>query len=136
MAGQRFRCTPGGVCWLRLHLVWYPKYRRRVLGGWVARRLDERIVQIADEHGWQIVAHEVMPDHMHLFVQVGPSDSPAAVVRAFNGRTARVVRAEFPYVRWLATVLWSPSYFAASVGYVSKTTVRGYIEHQSDAAAA
>lgn len=47
MSGQRFRCTPGGVCSLGLHLVWCPKYRRRVLGG-----------QIAGEHGWQIVAQK------------------------------------------------------------------------------
>ncbi len=63
-----------------------PKYRRQVLGGRVARRLDELIEQIADEHGWRIVAHEVTPDHVHLFVRVGPVDAPAAVVRAFKGR--------------------------------------------------
>ena len=57
-----------------------------------------------------------MPDHVHLFVRVGPTDAPAAVVRAFKGRTARVLRAEFPYLRRFAKVLWSPSYFAASVG--------------------
>lgn len=133
MSGQRFRRTPGGVCSLGLHLVWCPKYRRRVLGGRVARRLDELIEQIADEHGWQIVAHEVMPDHVHLFVRVGPADAPAAVVRAFKGRTARVLRQEFPHLRNFAKVLWSPAYFAASVGYVSETTVRRYIEHQWDA---
>lgn len=109
------------------------KYRRRVLGGRVARRLDELIEQIADEHGWRIVAHEVMPDHVHLFVRVGPTDAPAAVVRAFKGRTARVLRQEFPHLRNVAKVLWSPAYFAASVGYVSETTVRRYIEHQWDA---
>jgi putative transposase len=61
MSGQRFRRTPAGVCSLGLHLVWCPKYRRPVLGGRVAGRLVEVIVEIADEHGWQIVAHEVMP---------------------------------------------------------------------------
>jgi len=132
MSGQRFRRRPGGVCWLGLHLVWCPKYRRRVLGGRVARGLDELIEQIADEHGWRIVAHEVMPDHVHLFVGVGPTDAPAAVVRAFKGRTARVLRQEFPHLRNFAKVLWSPAYFAASVGYVSQTTVRRCIEHQWD----
>lgn len=135
MSGQRFRRTPGGVCSLGLHLVWCPKYRRRVLGGRVAVRCTELLEQIADEHGWQIVAKEVMPDHVHLFVRVGPTDAPAVVVRAFKGRTARVLRAEFPYLRRFAKVLWSPSYFAASVGYVSESTVRRYIEHQWDAVA-
>jgi putative transposase len=109
VSGQRFRRPPGGVYALGLHLVWCPKYRRRVLGGRVARRLDELIEQIADEHGWQIVAHDVMPDHVHLLVRVGPIDAPAAVVRAVKGRTARVLRPEFPHRRNFATVWWSPA---------------------------
>jgi putative transposase len=136
MSGQRFRRTPGGVCSLGLHLVWCQKYRRRVLGGRVARRLDELIVQIAYEHDWQIVAQEVMPDHVHLFVRVGPTDSQPVVVRAFKRRTARALRPEFPYLRRFAKVLWSSSYFAASVGYVWESTVRRYIEHQWDAVGA
>jgi len=135
MSERRFGHTPGGVCslGLGLDLVWCPKYRRRVLGGRVGRRLDELLGQIAAERGWQIVVDEVMPDHVHLFVRVGPADAPASVVRALKGRTARVLRHEFPYLHRFAKVLWSPSYFAASVGYVSETTVRRYIEHQWDA---
>lgn len=129
MLGQRFRRTPRSVYVLRLHVVWWPKYRRRVLGGRVARRLDELIQRIADEHGWRIVAHEMMPDHVHVFVRVGPTDAPAAVVSAFNGCTARVRSQECSHLRNVAKVLWSPAYFAGSVGYV-ETTVRRYIEHQ------
>jgi len=133
MPERWFRHPPGGVCSLGLYVVWCPKYRCRVLGGRVACRLDELLRQIAVEHGWQIVARDVMPDHVHLFVRVGPSDAPASVVRAFKGRTARVLREEFLNLRDHAKVLWSPSYFAASVGYVSETAVRRYIEHQWDA---
>jgi putative transposase len=135
MSEQRFRRIPGGVCSLGLHLVWCPKYRCRVLGGRVAARCGELVELIASEHGWQIVAKEVMSDHVHLFVRVAPADAPASVVRAFKGRTARVLGAEFRYLRRLEKVLWSPSYFAASVGYVSESTVRGYIEHRWDAVA-
>jgi putative transposase len=114
--------------------VWCPKYRRRLLGGRVAIGLAELVEQIATENGWQIVAKEVMADHVHLFVRVRRIDAPAEVVRRFRGRTARVLRQEF---RWLARskVLCSPSYFAASVGYVSEATVRRYLEHQWDAVA-
>ncbi|WP_264916385.1 IS200/IS605 family transposase [Mycobacterium kiyosense] len=138
MSGQRFRRTPGGVCSLGLHLVWCPKYRRRVSVLGAAARWDRHRLGFTDPpwtttHGWHVVAHEVMPDHVHLFVRVGPADAPAAVVRAFKGRTARVLRQEFPHLRNFAKVLWSPAYFAASVGYVSETTVRRYIEHQWDA---
>lgn len=109
-----------------------PEYRRRVLGGRVAGPCGELVEQIAAEHGGKIVATEVTPDHVYLFVRVGPTDAPAAVVRAFTGRTARVLRAEFPYLRRFAKFLWSPSYFAASVGYVSESTGSRCIEHQWD----
>lgn len=133
MSDARFRRSAGGVTSLGLHLVWCPKYRKRVLVGQVAIRLDELLDEIAADNDWQIVAREVMPDHVHIFVRVRPPDSPAEVARCFKGRTSRVLRAE---CAWLGRhrVLWSKSYFAASVGYVSEQTVRRYIEHQWDAA--
>lgn len=103
---------------------------RSALGGCLH---DVSVRPFADEHGWQIVAKEVMPDHVHLLVRVGPTDAPASVVPTFKGRTTRVLREEFLYLRNHARVSWSPSYFAASVGYVSESTVRRYIEYQWDA---
>ena len=134
MSTARFRCSSGGVTSLGLHVVWCPKYRKRLLGERVAVRLSGLLDEIAADHGWEIVASEIMPDHLHIFVRVRATDSPAEVVRAFKGRTSRALRAEFP---WLGRkrVLWSKSYFAASVGYVSESTVRRYIEHQWDEAA-
>lgn len=134
MSTARFGRSSGGVTSLGLHVVWCPKYRKRLLGERVAVRLSGLLEEIVDDHGWEIVASEVMPDHLHIFVRVRATDSPAEVVRAFKGRTSRALRAEFP---WLGRkrVLWSKSYFAASVGYVSESTVRRYIEHQWDEAA-
>ena len=135
MSERRFGRTPGGVRSLGLHVVWCPKDRRRILGGRVAARCGELLEQIADEYGWEIVAKEVMPDHVHLFVRVGSTDASAQVVRAFTGRTARVLRSEFPHLRRFAKVLWSPSYVAASGGYVSESTVRRDIERRWGAVA-
>jgi putative transposase len=131
MSGVRFCRSAGGVASLGLHVVWCPKYRRRWLGGRLAVRLNELLDEIAAENGWEIVAREVMLDRVHILVRVGPTDSPAEVARRFKGRTSRVLRVEFP---WLGgkKVLWSKSYFAASVGYVCELTVRRYIEHQWD----
>ena len=132
MSERRFGRTSGGVCSLGLHVVWRPKCRRRIAGGRVARGCGELLGRIGGEQGWRIVAKDVMPDHVHLFVRVGPTDAPAAVVRAFKRRTARVLREEFPRLRYCAKVLWSLVCFAASVGYVSETTVRRDIQHQWD----
>jgi len=134
MSDARFRRSAGGVTSLGLHVVWCPKYRGRLLGGRVALCLNELLDEIAGENDWQIVAREVMPDHVHIFVRVRPTDSPAEVAAKFKGRTSRVLRAEFAWLE-RRRVLWSKSYFAASVGYVSKATVRRYIEHQWDVVA-
>jgi REP-associated tyrosine transposase len=132
MSQRRFRRIPGGVCWLGLHLVWCLKYRRRIVGGRVVVRCGELWEQIAAEHGWQIVAKDVMLDQVHLLVRVGPTDAPAAVLRSSTGRVARVLGEEFRYRRGLAQVLWSPWYVAASVGGVSESAVRGSVGHQWD----
>jgi putative transposase len=130
MSDTRFRRSAGGVTSLGLHILWCPTYRKRVLGGRVALRLNE----LLDENDWKIADRDVMPDHVHVFVRIRLTDSPAKVARKFKGRTSRVLRAEFA---WLGRkrVLWSTSYFATSVGYVSEQTVRRYIEHRWDDAA-
>ena len=131
MSQGRFRRTPGGVSWLGLHLVWCAKYRCRILGGRVAAGCGELLEQIADERGWQIVAREVMRDHVRLFVR--PTDASASVAGVLKGCTARVLCQEFPYLGDRAKVWWSPSYVAVSVGYVWESTVRRYVEHRGDA---
>jgi REP-associated tyrosine transposase len=135
MSEGRFPRTPGGVCSVGLHLVWCPRYRGRIVGGRVAARCGERLEQVAGGHGGEIVATAVMPDHVHVFVRVGPTGAPARVVRVFTGRTARVLGAGFRYLRRFATVLWSSLYVVASVGCVWGSTVRGDLEHQWDAVA-
>jgi putative transposase len=82
-----------------------------------------------------MVAKEVMSEHVHLFGRVGLADAPVSVVRAFTGRTARVLRAEFRYLRRLEMVVWSPSYLAASADDVWESTVRGDVEPRWDAVA-
>ncbi|WP_434091094.1 IS200/IS605 family transposase [Streptomyces flaveus] len=127
---RKVRRFSGGVYDLGLHVVWCPKYRRPVLAGRVAERLEELIRAKADERGWEIVALEVMPDHVHLFVKHDAKASASYVANQFKGFTSRVLRAEFPHLKSQLPTLWSSSYFAASVGAVSTQTVQRYIETQ------
>lgn len=126
----KVRRFSGGVCDLGLHVVWCPKYRRPVLGGRVAERLDELIRAKADERGWEIVTLEVMPDQVHLFVKHDPKSSASYVANQFKGLTSRVLRAEFPHLKSRMPTLWSSSYFAVSVGAMSAETVEEYINTQ------
>jgi putative transposase len=127
---RKVRRFAGGVCDLGLHVVWCPKYRRRVLGGRVAVRLRELIEQKATEREWEIIALEVMPDHVHLFVKHDAKSSASYVANQFKGFTSRVMREEFPHLKSSMPTLWSSSYFAASVGAVSANTVEKYINTQ------
>jgi len=122
--------SAGGVYDLGLHVVWCPKYRRQVLSGQVGIRLRELIDAKAAEHGWRLVACEIMPDHVHLFVKTTPKDSPAFVANQFKGSASRALRQEFPHLRSRLPTLWSRSYFAASAGAVSAATVQRYIGTQ------
>jgi putative transposase len=122
--------SAGGVYDLGLHVVWCPKYRRQVLSGQAGIRLRELIGAKAAEHGWRIVACQIMPDHVHLFVKTTPKDSPAFVASQFKGSASRALRQEFPHLRSRLPTLWSRSYFAASVGAVPAATVQRYIDTQ------
>jgi putative transposase len=115
---------------LGLHVVWCPKYRRPVPGGRVAARLRELTGQKAAEHGWEIIACEVMPGHVHLFVKHDPKAPASYVANQFKGFTSRVLREEFPHLRSRLPALWPESYFAASVGAVPAETVQRYIGTQ------
>lgn len=127
---RRVRRYSSGVHDLGLHVVWCPKYRRQVLEGRVAVRLRELIEQKAAERGWEIVAVEVMPDHVRLFVKHAPKASASYVANQFKGFTSQVLRAEFPHLRSRMPTLWSSSFFVASVGTVSADTVQRYIDTQ------
>jgi putative transposase len=107
----------GGVASLKFHLVWCPKYRRPVLVGEVADRLKSLIFQKAADLGATVHALEVMPDHVHLFVESRTEHSPAHLAAQFKGVTSHVLRAEFPHLRSRLPTLWSRSYFVASVGF-------------------
>lgn len=114
----------------QFHIIWCPKYRRPVLTDGVDTRLKEILHEVADEMGVTIKALEVMPDHVHLFLDFDPRLSAHAVIKAMKGRSARILRSEFPSLTSRLPCLWTRSYFLCSVGHVSEETIRNYIEAQ------
>ncbi len=129
-AEPRYRTNAGAVFSLKYHLVWCPKYRRKVLVAPVDARLKELIGEVAADHEITLHTVEVMPDHVHLFVEADPTLSVAEIVNRFKGRSSRVLRQEFASLRSRLPTLWSRSYYASSVGAVSEAVVRRYIEAQ------
>jgi len=120
----------GGAYDLGYHVVWCPKYRRAVLTGPVRGRLDMLIRAKCGEHDWSIVALDIEPDQVHLFVKAHPKHSPSYIANQIKGFTSRVLRDEFPQLRSRLPTLWSRSFFVATVGTVSADTIRRYIDTQ------
>jgi putative transposase len=115
------------------HMVWCSKYRRRVLTGIVADRLKEILMTVAVQRELEVIALEVMPDHVHLFASAPPTVSPADLVKVFKGVSARLLLNEFPTLAWRTGrgTLWAPSYFVGTAGNVSAEAVERYIAEQT-----
>jgi putative transposase len=127
---ERYAKNAGAVFSLKYHIVWCPKYRRPVLVKPVARRLKALLQEKAAELEMTIHVMEVMPDHVHLFVEANPMLCVAEIVNRLKGCTSHELREEFPFLRSRLPTLWSRSYYAGSVGSVSEAVVRKYIEGQ------
>lgn len=126
----RYARNAGAVFSLKYHLVFCPKYRRPVLVSPIDARLKDLVREIADNRDMTVHALEVMPDHVHAFIESDPRWAPAEIVARFKAVTSRVLREEFPALRSRLPTLWSRSYFIGSVGAVSEGTIRRYIAAQ------
>jgi putative transposase len=94
MQGYRHKTT--SVSLINYHFVWCPRYRRQVLGGEVKRRLEMLIGEVAATLECEILALEVMADHVHLFLSCPPTLAPCQIVFRVKGRSSRRLRQEFP----------------------------------------
>src|ERR1700681_3884830 len=130
VADNRYRVNAGSVFSLKYHLVWCPKFRKRILLDVLERRLRELLYQKAKEIKAEIHALEIMPDHVHMFVESDPRLAPAHLAAQFKGFTSHELREEFPWLRTRIPALWSRSYYIGSIGTVSESTVRRYIANQ------
>lgn len=130
MTEPRYRRNAGAVFNLNYHIVWCPKYRRKVLVGAIEARLKELLHEKAEALGVSVEGLEVMPDHVHLFISAPPSDAPQHFVNQFKGYTSRVLRQEFPALKSKLPSLWSRSYYIGAAGHVSAEVIQKYIEAQ------
>ena len=120
---------------LKYHLEWIPKYRRSFLTGELAVRLKQILYEIADEYGFQIIAIEVMPDHVHLLLEAPPKYAPSQIAGIIKGVSSKRMRAEFLQIIqryiWKENTLWARGYYIASVAdQVTTEIVKEYIEGQ------
>jgi putative transposase len=114
----------------KYHVVWCPKYRRKVLVGGIAERLVQIIREVAAEHEAKVVSLEVMSEHVHLLVECDPQFGIHRLVRLIKGRSSRLLRQEFPVLKRKLPTLWTNSYFVSTVGGAPLAAISQYIENQ------
>ena len=120
---------------IKYHFVWIPKYRKGILTKVRRSYLLYLLRRIAREFDLNIVEVEVMPDHVHLFLESSPRRSPAQIMNIIKSITAREMFKKFPELRQVlwGGELWGDGYFVATVGdKVTTETIREYIRHQRD----
>lgn len=112
------------------HVVWYPKYRRKVLTEGIAERLKQIISEVCQEHSSDLLSMEIMPDHVHLLVECDPQFGIHRLIRLLKGRFSRLLRQEFPVLKRKLATLWTNSYFVSTVGGAPLSVIKQYSENQ------
>jgi putative transposase len=116
----------------KYHIVWCPKYRRKVLIDGVDTRLKEILLEVATEFNSELIEMEVMPDNVHLLIECDPQFGIAKLIRYMKGRSSRYLRQEFPWLKSRLPTLGTNSYFIATVGGAPIAVIKQYIENQKN----
>ncbi len=114
----------------KYHVIWCPKYRRSVLVRGVDERLKILIHDVANERHVEVIEIEVMPDHVHLLCEVDPQFGVHKFIKQVKGRSSRLLRQEFPWLKSRLPSLWTNSYFVSTVGGAPLAVIKQYIENQ------
>ncbi len=112
------------------HLVWVPKYRRKVLVDPYDARLKEIVREIIGRWGQECIEMEVLPDHIHLLVGCDPQFGIHRLVRLVKGASSHQMREEFPELKKRLPSLWNNSYYVGTTGGVTLEVIKRYVEGQ------
>lgn len=130
---MKIKATKHAKFSLGYHIVWCPKYRHSVLEGAVEVELKQILSETCAAYGWSLESIEVMPDHVHIFVEADPQTAPVNIAKTLKSISAVHLFNRFPRLkqrRFWGSGLWSRGTYYGSVGHISEDTVRKYIESQ------
>lgn len=120
--------------YLKVHMIFVCKYRRKVFFGNFAESTKSVFHRIDDSSNFDIETMEVDKDHIHLLIAYLPRTSIASICNRLKSlSTNRLWKLHTPYLRkfyWYENLLWSDGYFVCSIGEASTETNRKYIENQ------
>lgn len=116
----------------KYHVVWCTKYRRKVLIDNAVQRLKEIITQVCLEKRADLIALEIMEDHVHVLVEIDPQYGIHKLIKILKGRSSRFLRQEFSWLKSRLPTLWTNSYFVSTAGGAPLAVIKQYVEQQKN----
>jgi putative transposase len=116
----------------KYRVVWCPKYRRKVLEGQIAKRCEQILRQTARKYRAEVIALEIMPDHVHLLVEIDPQFGIHRLVKNLKGVSSHQLRKEFASLVSRLPTLWTNSYFVSTVDGAPRSVIKQYVENQKN----
>lgn len=135
MAEEQYHSASHCKYLVQYHIIWCPKFRFSILKSGADEKLKEILNKICSDYGYTIKALEVMPDHIHIFVDAPQTVAPCDIARTLKSISAIEMFKAYPELkRFYARcgVLWSRGYFISTVGHISEAAVIRYIEEQKN----
>ena len=127
---NKYRHTNTTVSLINYHFVFCPRYRRKIF---LIPRVEERFKELIDEKckelNIKIIAIECDKDHVHIFLNCMPKQSPNDIMQYVKGYTSKILRKEFEQLAKMPS-LWTRSYFVSTAGNVCSETIKKYVENQ------
>ena len=115
---------------LGYHVVWCPKYTRKVLVGDIETRLKELLLEKAEELGITIAQIDVFPTYVHLYIKSKPTYAIHFVINQLKAYSSVALRKEFPELKTKLPTLWTRSYFVDNISKLSDKNVQEYVDNQ------
>lgn len=119
---------------LKVNIVLVTKYLKQLLQGSIADDVKQKILDIANTRGYEIIAMETDKDHIHFLLSYDATDRVCDIVKIVKQETTYYLWQKYNSVLskqyWKKKIFWSDGYFACSIGEVSSATIQKYIESQ------
>ena len=129
---EKYKSKKGIVYLNQYHVIFCPKYRRKVLVDDIEKDLKDIFFEVAHEKEVEIKALEIKPDHVHMFISFDPRQPLHGLIKLFKGRSSRILRDRYPKLKSRIPSLWTRSYFCCTIGRESEETIKEYIENQKN----
>lgn len=127
---SKYRSNCNVVFSCKYHVVWCPKYRRSVLVDGADEALKRIVERVCLARDARLIELEVMPDHVHLLVDIDPQYGIHRLIKEIKATSSRELRASFPFLKRRLPTLWTNSYFVSTVGGAPLAVIKQYIQNQ------